>query len=153
MKDNLKVKDNVEITITKKSGEKISITGHNFLTNPGRLWLINRLSTTVTAPPIGYFAVGSGDGATVNSTTLVTEIGRVAVDSVAVGTDSDADKLVANITVASDECMGILSEFGLFTSSSGGTMVAYIDKNFVSSLPVTKELGDVMTIRWLLQPQ
>jgi len=74
---------------------------------------------------ITHMAIGSGTGQTSGSTTLATETARVALTSIAQGTGAADNTILAVAVFPLGTGDGVFSEVGLFTASSGGTMVVY----------------------------
>jgi len=127
------------LTITK-NGEVIREID-NLVVTAGKELLASRLAGN-SGSVISYMAVGTGTtAAAVGNTTLATEVDRNAL-SVSGGTASGAAVTYATTWLAGD-ATGALTEAGLFTASSGGTMLAR-----TVFAAVNKGSDDLVTISW-----
>jgi hypothetical protein len=127
------------LTITK-NGEVIREID-NLVVTAGKELLASRLAGN-SGSVISYMAVGTGTtAAAVGNTTLATELDRNAL-SVNGGTASGAGVTYATTWLAGD-ATGALTEAGLFTASSGGTMLAR-----TVFAAVNKGSDDLVTISW-----
>ena len=127
------------LTITK-NGEVIREID-NLVVTAGKELLASRLAGN-SGSVISYMAVGTGTtAAAVGNTTLATELDRNAL-SVNGGTASGAAVTYATTWLAGD-ATGALTEAGLFTASSGGTMLAR-----TVFAAVNKGSDDLVTISW-----
>jgi hypothetical protein len=127
------------LTITK-NGEVIREID-NLVVTAGKELLASRLAGN-SGSVISYMAVGTGTtAAAVGNTTLATELDRNAL-SVNGGTASGAGVTYATTWLAGD-ATGALTEAGLFTASSGGTMLAR-----TVFAAVNKGADDLVTISW-----
>ena len=127
------------LTITK-NGEVIREID-NLVVTAGKELLASRLAGN-SGSVISYMAVGTGTtAAAVGNTTLATEVDRNAL-SVNGGTASGAAVTYATTWLAGD-ATGALTEAGLFTASSGGTMLAR-----TVFAAVNKGSDDLVTISW-----
>ena len=95
-----------------------------------------------------HMAVGSGDGSkTSASTTLTTELGRVALDSLtcpAAGAAND-NVVTAVATFGAGVGTGALVEAGLFTGTPAGTMICFSQYGIV-----TKAAADIVIFTWTI---
>jgi len=127
------------LTITK-NGEVIREID-NLVVTAGKELLASRLAGN-SGSVISYMAVGTGTtAAAVGNTTLATEVDRNAL-SVSGGTASGAAVTYSTTWLAGD-ATGALTEAGLFTASSGGTMLAR-----TVFAAVNKGSDDLVTISW-----
>ena len=127
------------LTITK-NGEVIREID-NLVVTAGKELLASRLAGN-SGSVISYMAVGTGTtAAAIGNTTLATEVDRNAL-SVSGGTASGAAVTYATTWLAGD-ATGALTEAGLFTASSGGTMLAR-----TVFAAVNKGADDLVTISW-----
>lgn len=127
------------LTITK-NGEVIREID-NLVVTAGKELLASRLAGN-SGSVISYMAVGTGTtAAAVGNTTLATEVDRNAL-SVSGGTVSGAGVTYATTWLAGD-ATGALTEAGLFTAASGGTMLAR-----TVFAAVNKGADDLVTISW-----
>ena len=127
------------LTITK-NGEVIREID-NLVVTAGKELLASRLAGN-SGSVISYMAVGTGTtAAAIGNTTLATELDRNAL-SVSGGTASGAAVTYATTWLAGD-ATGALTEAGLFTASSGGTMLAR-----TVFAAVNKGSDDLVTISW-----
>lgn len=127
------------LTITK-NGEVIREID-NLVVTAGKELLASRLAGN-SGSVISYMAVGTGTtAAAVGNTTLATELDRNAL-SVSGGTASGAAVTYSTTWLAAD-ATGALTEAGLFTAASGGTMLAR-----TVFAAVNKGSDDLVTISW-----
>ena len=127
------------LTITK-NGEVIREID-NLVVTAGKELLASRLAGN-SGSVISYMAVGTGTtAAAAGNTTLATEVDRNAL-SVSGGTASGAAVTYAT-TWAAGDATGALTEAGLFTAASGGTMLAR-----TVFAAVNKGSDDLVTISW-----
>jgi len=136
LNDSIKVKGALSIS---KNGVVVQEV-HNLVVDAGKTLIAARLSGSGSV--IGYMAVGSGSAAAaVGNTTLSAEMDRNAL-TVSGGTASGPTVTYATTWSAGDGT-GAIQEAGLFTASSGGTMLAR------TVFPVVnKGAADVITITW-----
>lgn len=115
--------------------------GHNLIVNAGKALMASLLSGASSTIPT-YMAVGSSATApAVTDTALGTELARVAFSS---NTPSGAIvTYVANFGVGVGT--GTIQEAGLFSASTGGTMLSRS-----TSISVTKAAGDTLQITWTI---
>ena len=100
-----------------------------FLASPGALFT--------------HMAIGTGSGGSALSTTLVAEVARVAFDSLTQGSGANDNLLSVVATFAAGTGTGTISETGLLTASSGGTLFNYA--TLVPSIPKGAGQGLVLT--------
>lgn len=100
---------------------------NNMVVDAGRAWIGAKVQSS--SPPsntISHLAVGTSQIASVNTmTSLVGEVFRIAIASMITATlTGTAPYWQALGTFATSDANTTLAEFGLFNSSSGGTMIA-----------------------------
>lgn len=115
----------------------------NVVVDAGKSHLANHLATVSTAYPMSYLAIGTGTTAEAASqTALTTEVGT-RVD----GTKSNPSGAIYRVvgTFASGNGTGSITEAGLFSASTAGTMLnrklfSAINKGSNDSLEITMEI-------------
>lgn len=127
-----------------RTGELLGYTcGHNIVTDVGFQWLCDKLAEATTSELL-YVAAGSGTtAAAAGDTTLQTERWRgPIVTKERVGTT-----LVVRTFLDSSEANGYsLSEFGILTASTGGTLFNRVILSPAVSKDATKTLTIQITI-------
>jgi hypothetical protein len=137
--DEATPEDNVTITLRGPDGEvKQEEKLHNLIVTAGRDAIVDRLASGTAVPT--HMAVGTGGTAPVaGNTTLQTELDRNALTS----------KNAANgvLTMVGDwaagDATGAITEAGIFSASSGGTMFARATFSVIN-----KAAGDTLSITW-----
>lgn len=114
----------------------------NLIVQVGKNFLANAVLNNSTSPFVAI-AVGTGTtAATINDTTLQTEIYRSAYTSSNITANVITLTQMLNAGVAT----GSLSEAGIFNNAvSGGTMLSHIVFNTISKLSV-----DTLTLTWTI---
>ncbi|CAB4122920.1 hypothetical protein UFOVP33_75 [uncultured Caudovirales phage] len=137
--ENLKAKGEVKIELTRADGTLETHEIKNLVVDVGLNYIVSRMKDA-TANVMSHMAIGSGStAAAAGNTTLGTELGRVALTSTTVSTNTI--QYVASFGAGVGT--GNVQEAGLFNASSAGSMLA----RTVFGL-VTKAAGDSMTITW-----
>ena len=112
---------------------------NNLVTNLGKSFLAQRAISN-SVPFASHIAVGSGTTpASTGNNELQAEIDRLPLNTL---TFSD-NQIVHNVTLGLGEAVGTLSEAGIFTDSSGGTMIARTTFD-----PLVKTAEDIFNIEW-----
>ena len=114
----------------------------NLIVQVGKNFLANAVLNNSTSPFVAI-AVGTGTtAATINDTTLQTEIYRSAYTSSSITANVITLTQMLNAGVAT----GSLSEAGIFNNAvSGGTMLSHVVFNTISKLSV-----DTLTLTWTI---
>ena len=94
---------------------------------------------------MSHTAIGTGSGGTAASTTLVSEISRVALDSTTQGIRADDNDVIYVTTFPAGTGTGAITEAGTFNAASSGTMLCYADFAVIS-----KASGDTLIITWTI---
>jgi hypothetical protein len=148
MKIDSQMRFNNTVTIRHvKPDGSVVMRGYNFVTTYGKQVFVDCLSSSPSMSGITHIAVGTGSGQDISDVQLDTELERMEIDSkTASGTTLTIEK-----TFGISDVIGVISEVGLFNSSSGDGLVAYIDTSSIASLPINKELGDLLSVTWEIQ--
>jgi hypothetical protein len=137
--DGLKITGAVEITLFDKNGDvKDTRSIKNLVVTTGKTFIAARMVGTPAV--MSHLAIGEGTtAAAVGNTTLGTEVGRVALAS---ATSSGA-VVTYTATFGAGTGTGAITEAGILSSSSGGTLLCR------SVFPVVnKGADDGMSITW-----
>lgn len=136
---------NEKLTLT--GALKISVNGEvvrdikNLVVTTGKELVAASLQGS-SVVPITHMAVGTGStAAVVGDSTLETELDRNALDTS--GGSVNGAVVSYTATWAPGDGTGALTEAGLFTAASGGTMLAR-----TVFLPVNKGENDTVSIAW-----
>lgn len=147
MKSTIPVTGKLAITLTDSNGNIKSSETHNLVVNVGIAAIANRLISDAEAK-ITHMALGKGvTAAAAGNTALVTEAGRVAMQTTTQVTESvsnDAVQYVAEF--GPGVATGNITEAGLFTAASAGKMWC---RSVFSVLG--KEAGDTLVIAWVIK--
>ena len=113
----------------------------NMVVNAGKAFIANRIYTN-SSTFVTHMAVGSGTTAVdLLNAALVSENERVALTSA-----SQSNAVVSyTAAYAAGVGTGLLTEAGLFTASSGGTMVSRL-----TFAAINKTAGDTLNVTWNL---
>ena len=134
IEDNLKMKGRLQVSLNGEVVRDID----NLVVTAGKAYVADRMKNNSTV--MSHMAVGSGTtAAAAGNTALGTELGRVSLTSTTVS--SNVVTYVA--TFAAGTGTGAVTEAGILTASSGGTMLC----RTVFSV-VNKGSADSMTITW-----
>ena len=135
IQDNLKMKGRLQVSLNGEVVRDID----NLVVTAGKGYVASRMKDA-SATAMSHMAIGSGTtAAAAGNTALGTELGRVSLTSTTVS--SNVVTYVA--TFAAGTGTGAVTEAGIFTASSGGTMLC----RTVFSV-VNKGSADSMTITW-----
>jgi hypothetical protein len=139
--ESLKASGSLNILITRADGSTESTQVKNLVVNSGLNYIVSRMKDT-TLDAMSHMAVGSGSTAAAgDNTALGTELGRVALTSTTVSTNTI--EYVALFPAGTGT--GTVTEAGVFNNSSGGTMLCRTVFGVV-----TKDVGDSMSITWTI---
>jgi hypothetical protein len=139
--ESLKATGSLNILITRANGSTESTQVKNLVVNSGLNYIVSRMKDT-TLGAMSHMAVGSGSTAAAGgNTALGTELGRVALTSTTVSTNTI--QYVALFPAGTGT--GTVTEAGVFNNSSGGTMLCRTVFGVV-----TKDVGDSMSITWTI---
>ena len=139
--ESLKATGSLNILITRANGSTESTQVKNLVVNSGLNYIVSRMKDT-TLGAMSHMAVGSGSTAAAGgNTALGTELGRVALTSTTVSTNTI--EYVALFPAGTGT--GTVTEAGVFNNSSGGTMLCRTVFGVV-----TKDVGDSMSITWTI---
>lgn len=143
IKDSVKIKGQPTVTLYDKDGNiKDRETIHNLVVDTGLAWMAARWLADGNIPgAMTHMAIGDGDvsAPAAGDTTLESELGRAALDSI-----TNANN-VTTFTATFDPGVGTgaVVEAGIFDSAAGGTMLArttFAVKN--------KGADDTIVIEW-----
>lgn len=144
MKETITPKGRLRIVVTDEHGNvKEDIETPNVVTNAGLAYITGIM--TGTGSPMSHMAIGSDNtAAAAVDTALGSELGRVALTSDDQATTTVTDDSVEYVaTFPAGTGTGSVVEAGIFSASSGGTMLC---RTVFST--VTKGASDAMTITW-----
>lgn len=134
IQDNLKMKGRLQVSLNGEVVRDID----NLVVTAGKNYVADRMKNNSSV--MSHMAIGSGTtAAAAGNTALGTQLGRVSLTSTTVS--SNVVTYVA--TFAAGTGTGAVTEAGIFTASSGGTMLC----RTVFSV-VNKGSADSMTITW-----
>lgn len=136
----------VEITLLDQYGRvKDYEVIHNVVTNAGDAHIADQMSSSPDEVVMSHMEVGTGTGGGASSTTLVTALSRVALDSFAQGTGANDNDVTYSATWGAGTGTGAIREAGIFNDDTTGTMLAY------SSFAVkNKGALDSLVINWTI---
>ena len=140
----IEIVGNLKITLRDARG-RFKTTRHikNLVVTAGKGLIADRMKTTPSIGPITHMAVGSGaTAASLSDTALGTQISSRVGLTVSGGAVSGA-VITYLCTFGAGVSTGSITEAGLFTASSGGTMLA----RTVFSV-ITKAAGDSLAVTW-----
>ena len=134
--EDLKLKGKLKIALNDKVVQEVD----NLVVTAGKNFVADRMKNNSTV--MGYMAVGTGTtAAAAGNTTLGSESDRNALTSTTVTNNE-----VAYVgTWAAGDASVAITEAGLFSASSGGTMLA---RTVFSA--VNKGASDSLTITWTI---
>lgn len=137
--ETLKAKGDVSIQITRADGSVETKEFKNLVVNTGLNYIVSRMKDA-TVGAMSHMAIGSGStAAAAGNTALGTELGRVALTSTTVS--SNTIQYVATFPAGTGT--GAITEAGMFNGASAGVMLCRTVFGVV-----TKDVGDSMTITW-----
>lgn len=114
---------------------------NNLITTAGKGYVASRMEG-VSATVMSHMAIGSGTtGAAIGDTTLQTELGRVALTSTVVSTNT----VTYTASFPAGTGTGTITEAGIFNDPTTGTLLA---RTVFGA--VTKNVNDSMTITWVV---
>jgi hypothetical protein len=139
--ETLKAKGDVSIVLTKANGQVENLDIHNLVVTSGLNYIVSRMKDT-SATAMSHMAVGAGaTAAAAGDTALGSELGRVALTSTTVSTNTIT--YVASFGAGTGT--GAVTEAGILNASSAGTLLCR------TVFPVVnKQAGDSMTITWVI---
>ena len=140
IQDSIKVTGELKITVTNPNGNVTQETViPNLVVTSGKDYIAERMKDATTTA-MSHMAIGSGNtAAAAGNTALGTELGRVALTSSTV-----SNAVVTYVaSFAAGTGTGAVTEAGILTAASGGTMLC----RTVFSV-VNKGSADSMTITW-----
>lgn len=139
--ESLKATGNVNISITRANGSVENTEIKNLVVTTGLNYIVSRMKDT-TLGAMSHMAIGAGTAAaSAGNTTLGSELGRVALTSTTVSTNTI--QYVA--TFGAGTGTGAVTEAGILNNSSGGTLLCRTVFGIV-----TKDVGDSMVITWTI---
>lgn len=137
--ESIKATGEVKIDITRADGSLESVEIKNLVVSAGLNYIVSRMKDA-TATAMSHMAIGSGNtAAAAGNTTLGTELGRVALTSTTVS--SNTIQYVATFPAGAGT--GSVTEAGILNASTSGTLLCRTVFGVV-----TKDAGDSMTITW-----
>lgn len=141
--DNIPVTGSVFVQVLDEFGNiKQELDQHNLVVTTGKDYIASRIKDA-TATAMSHMAVGtSGTAAAAGDTTLGAEVGRVALDSTTVSTNT----VTYVATFPAGTGTGTLAEGGLFNAGAAGTMLC----RTLFSSTITKGASDVVIVTWVL---
>lgn len=148
--DFIKVSGNLNMILTDGNGhikEERDIS--NLVVTVGKNWIAGRMKDTVSGYTIPtqmtHMGIGIGTGGpVVGDSTLGTEVGTRVSLTTAGGTVS-TNTVTYDATFPPGNGTAAITEAGIFTASSGGTMLCR-----TVFLPVNKAAEDTLTIQWVV---
>ena len=145
MKEKLNIKGTMNFKIFDKQGSlKDEITVDNLVVNGGRDFIFAQIGGTGTTSNMTHIGVGTDNTAPAGSqTALQTEIGTR--QTFAYAHTAGTTTMTAIATFAAGNATGTIQEAGLFTASSGGTML-----NRVNGINKVKGASDSLQITYTL---
>ena len=138
--EQVQPKGTLKIEVFDKDGQlKDSREITNLVVSTGKNFVASRMVGTAKNP-MSHMAIGSGTTAPdVGNTTLLTELGRVAITSATLNANSVTYSALFNEGVGT----GSITEAGIFNSVTAGDMLARTTFGVV-----TKTASDSMSISW-----
>ena len=134
IQDNLKMKGRLQVSLNGEVVRDID----NLVVTAGKNYVADRMKNNSSV--MSHMAIGSGTtAAAAGNTALGTQLGRVSLTS----TDVSSNVVTYTAQFAAGTGTGAVTEAGIFTASSGGTMLC----RTVFSV-VNKGSADSMTITW-----
>jgi hypothetical protein len=144
MEDVIKITGSVHIVLTAPDGTvKQDNTDHNLITTVGKYYLMTWLAAASQPGEfMSYIALGTGTTPpALGNTTLQAEIGTRSLGTLV----SISNTWNNTATFAPGNCTGAITEAGLFSAITAGTMFAR--QTFVA---FNKASGDTMTVSWTI---
>jgi len=141
MKEDLKIKGDVILTLTDENGNlKQRQEIKNLVVTAGLNYISSKIVTSATN--MSHMAVGTGStAASAGQTALVTELDRNTFSSVS----ASNGVCTFNAQWAAGDATGAITEAGIFNASSGGTMLCRTKFDTVN-----KAAGDSLAITWVV---
>ena len=138
--EQVQPKGTLKIEVFDKDGQlKDSREITNLVVSTGKNFVASRMVGTAKNP-MSHMAIGSGTTAPdVGNTTLLTELGRVAITSATLNANSVTYSALFNEGVGT----GSITEAGIFNNVTAGDMLARTTFGVV-----TKTASDSMSISW-----
>ena len=143
MNETLKLSGKVKVVLKDSTGNiKLSIDQPNIITTVGKE-LIASLIADAAVTTVSHMAIGSGNTApAITDTTLVTELGRVALTS----TTAVGNQVIYLATFGPGVATGSVNEAGLFNDGTVGDMQC----RTLFSTTIPKGSGDSLEVTWTL---
>lgn len=142
MNESIKVKGHIKVAIIDKEGnKKVYVDKDNVVVTVGKVFLAEWLTQATQSDPfMSYIGLGTGtDSATSADTTLQTELPTRSQGTLSFVSNSWQN--VAEFTAGVDT--GTITEAGLFSESSAGTMFA---RQVFTAIP--KGADDTLELTW-----
>lgn len=141
--DDIKAEDNVELIVRGPDGEiKQVVTAHNLLTTVGKEKLVERLLASPTTEGPKYIGVGkSAVEAKVSDTALGEQVKRKEATT----RSASGNVLTLAVAFAAGEATGAITELGVFSASTSGTLFARLVFAVVNI-----EAADSLETKWTL---
>ena len=141
MKEDLKIKGDVILTLTDENGNlKQRQEIKNLVVTDGLNYISSKIVSSATT--MSRMAVGTGStAASAGQTTLVTELDRNAFSS----TSASDGVCTFNAQWAAGDATGAITEAGIFNAASGGAMLCRTVFDTVN-----KAAGDSLAITWVV---
>jgi len=137
--ETLKAKGHVAIVIQREDGSVETKEIKNLVVSSGLNYIVSRMKDA-TATAMSHMAVGAGTtAAAAGDTALGSELGRVALTSTTVTTNTIT--YVASFPAGTGT--GAVTEAGIFNANVAGTLLCRTVFGVV-----TKNAGDSMTVTW-----
>lgn len=139
--EKLKAQGNLSVVLTRADGSTESHEFKNLVVDAGLNYIVSRMKDT-SAGAMSHMALGSGTtAAAAGNTGLGSELGRVALTSTTVSTNT----VTYVATFGAGSGTGAVTEAGIFNANSSGTMLCR------TVFPVVnKQAGDSMTVTWVV---
>lgn len=140
IKDSIQAAGQIHIQRWDASGALVEQRKvENLLVQTGLNYIASRMKDA-TATVMSHMALGAGTAAAANGqTSLVTELGRVALASVTVS----ANVVTHTATFSPATATGAVTEAAILNAASAGTML-----NRVAFPVVNKQAGDTVAVTW-----
>jgi hypothetical protein len=143
-KENFGLKGRVNIKLIDSEGNiKHEQDVNNLVTAAGRSYVANRLNTTPTV--MSFTGIGTGTTApTLNDVALETQLStRLAITRTIVTVDTANDTIQHVTTFPVESHTGMITEAGLFSASTAGTMMSRVVFTAVDKTP-----SDALVVTW-----
>jgi hypothetical protein len=140
--DSVKATGTVHIVITREDGEIEKFSVDNLVVTTGKAYIAQRMRDSSIPTQMTHIGIGTGTSAsTAGMTALQTEVGTRSTVSTSISASTIT--YTAVFGVGNPGTTQNLTEAGIFSASSAGTMLARVTFPSVAKAP-----ADVITIVW-----